>query len=140
MRVSVQAVHRLRAPQAGHGVRGGPRVAHVALKQKRRVLVWTLGGRKLVLRAGHERLPPVQRGELVLFVAARVAVFTVLSAKTQQQVRFAPVYIFCLDLAQISARLRVNRATLGLHQEQNAPFQLFLIIFFQLKQRFDFVS
>lgn len=79
MRVSVHAVHRLRGSQAGHGVRRGPGMAHVALEQKRRVLVGALRGRKLVLRAGHERLSSIQRRQLVLFVAACVAVFTVLS-------------------------------------------------------------
>lgn len=79
MRVSVHAVHRLWGPQPGHGVSGGPGVAHVALEQKRRVLVGALGRRKFVLRAGHERLSSVQRGQLVLFVAACVAVLAVLS-------------------------------------------------------------
>ena len=76
--VSVHAVHRLWGPQPGHGVGGGPGVVHVALEQKRRVLVGALRRRKLVLRAGHERLSSIQRGQLVLFVAACVVVFTVL--------------------------------------------------------------
>lgn len=81
VRVSVHAVHRLWGSEAGHGVSGGPGVAHVTLEQKRRVLVGALRRRKLVLRAGHERLSSVQRRQLVLFVAARVVVFAVLSGK-----------------------------------------------------------
>lgn len=87
MRVSVHAVHRLWGPQPGHGVSGGPGVAHVALEQKRRVLVGALGRRKLVLRAGHERLSSVQRGQLVLFVAACVAILAVLSGNYNNKKR-----------------------------------------------------
>lgn len=60
-------------------------MAHVALEQKRRVLVGTLRWRKLVLRAGHERFSSVQRGQLVLFVAACVVVFTVLSGNDNKK-------------------------------------------------------
>lgn len=42
-------------------------------------MVGALRRRELVLRAGHERLASIQRGQLVLFVAACVVVFTVLS-------------------------------------------------------------
>lgn len=60
-------------------------MAHVALEQKRRVLVGALRRRKLVFRAGHERLSSVQRGQLVLFVAACVAVLAVLSGNYKKR-------------------------------------------------------
>lgn len=60
-------------------------MTQVALKQQDGVLIRTLGWRKLLFRAGHESLRPIQGRQLVLFVRGRVVIFGILSEKREKK-------------------------------------------------------
>lgn len=76
--MSLHTVYRMLCPEAGHWVWISRSIVHVPLQQKHGVVLGALRRRKLILRAGHERLDSVERGPLVL-ITANTVVLTVFS-------------------------------------------------------------